>query len=191
MLVEKKYLPVKVLSFAIVLGSSYNSIYKKSLDRKKGSTSTIYHILYYYLFVPFQPVSIDNVVFIETPGCPVLTWNADKHGLCDVDLFLMFVQKDGSMKSETVPVADGIYQHCSLTMNAKSVFYKTIVYLRTKTNGKRIRTSDADSQSFQKSLVTTTTATTTTTNTIPTTITIKPKVNSNSAKSKTLSYSSW
>ena len=124
-----------------------------------------------YFFVRFQPVPIYNVVFIQTDGCPMLTWKADKHGLCDVDLLLEFIQKDGSMKNVTVPVADRIYQHCNLTMNAVSVFYKTLVYLRTKTTGKRIQTNDAEPQSFQTSLVITTTTTTTTTSTTPTTTT--------------------
>ena len=123
------------------------------------------------------------MVFIQTDGCPKLTWNADKHGLCDVDLLLTFVQKDGSMKSGTVPVADGIYQHCSLTMNAVSVFYKTLVYLKTKTNGIRIRTNDAEPQSFHTTLVTTRTRTTTLITTI---ITVVPKFNSNSGESKKL-----
>ena len=38
-------------------------------------------------------VSIENVEFKqEWNGCPRLTWNAAKHGLCDVKLFLSFVQ---------------------------------------------------------------------------------------------------
>ena len=75
-------------------------------------------------------VSIEDVKFQqEQNGCPQFTWNATNHGLCDVKLFLSFVQNStNTTQNFIVPVANGGYENCNLTMiNIVSVRYKTIV----------------------------------------------------------------
>ena len=63
-----------------------------------------------------------------------MTWNAANHGLCVVELFLMFVQNDNSTQNVTVPVGDESYDvNCYLLMNVTSVRYKTILMYNNKT----------------------------------------------------------
>ena len=64
------------------------------------------------------------------------------HGLCDVDLFLSFVQKDNSTKNITVAVANKNFQDCNFTMDAIEVVYKTVIYLKNWTNGTRLQISN-------------------------------------------------
>ena len=53
----------------------------------------------------------------EENGCPRVTWNATNHVLCDVKLFLSFVQNStNSTQNVTVPVSTGIYENCNLKM---------------------------------------------------------------------------
>uniref|UniRef100_A0A7M5V3N4 Uncharacterized protein n=1 Tax=Clytia hemisphaerica TaxID=252671 RepID=A0A7M5V3N4_9CNID len=110
---------------------------------------------------------ISNIIFIQDDPCPILTWNADDHGLCEVDLFLSFPQNDNTTKIAKVPVAQKSFQNCNITTNATNVSYKTIVYLLI--DGKRIQTSSSNITLANVGLMTTTTTTTTTP---PTTITI-------------------
>ena len=64
-----------------------------------------------------------------------VTWNATNQGLCDVKLFLSFVQNGTNLtQNVTVHVASGIYENCNLKMiNVTSVRYKTIVMYDNKT----------------------------------------------------------
>ena len=81
-------------------------------------------------------VLIEDVKFRqEKNSCPRVTWNATNHGLCDVRLFLSFVQGDTNLtQNVTVHVASGIYENCNLKMiNVTSVRYKTIVMYDNKT----------------------------------------------------------
>ena len=93
-----------------------------------------------------------------------MTWNAANHGLCDVELFLLFVQNDDSTQNVIVPVADESYENCNLTMNVKSVRYKTILkYNNDKLNENKL------SEDLTLQIMTTTTTTTTKTTTTTTT----------------------
>ena len=91
----------------------------------------------------------------------VLDWHGILlNGLCDVKLSLLFVQNDNSTQNVTVPVANEIYENCSLTMNVTSVRYKTIDFY----NGSEILNKNKKlSEDLYPQIITTTTTTTTTT----------------------------
>ena len=95
-----------------------------------------------------------------------MTWNAANHGLCDVELFLMFVQNDNSTQNVTVPVADQSYDvNCSLLMNVKSVRYKTIVMYNNTIptyNNENDNENELSEEITLEKMTTTTTTTTTT-----------------------------
>ena len=101
----------------------------------------------------------------------MLTWTVTEtaSSLCDVELFLIFVQKDSSSRSVVIPVSNGVYQQCSLTLNAVRVIYKTLGYVWI--GSKRVRTSNVEPRLFETSLKATTTETTTTTTKLTTKIT--------------------
>uniref|UniRef100_A0A7M5USD4 Uncharacterized protein n=1 Tax=Clytia hemisphaerica TaxID=252671 RepID=A0A7M5USD4_9CNID len=44
--------------------------------------------------IQLDKYDISNVIFIQDDPCPIFTWDADDHGLCEVDLFLSFAQKN-------------------------------------------------------------------------------------------------
>ena len=90
---------------------------------------SIFLIAFSLFNLSLQSVSIENVEFNQTwNGCPRLTWNTTNYGLCDVTLFLSFVQADNSTQNVTVNYANGNYENCNLSfMNITSVRYKTIV----------------------------------------------------------------
>ena len=97
-----------------------------------------------------------------------MTWDAANHGLCDVELFLLFVQNDDSTQNVIVPVADESYENCNLTMNVKSVRYKTIL-MYNKTipvhNSENKNESELSEDLILQIMTTTTTISTITTTT--------------------------
>ena len=95
-----------------------------------------------------------------------MTWNAANHGLCDVKLFLLFVQNDNSTQNVIVPVANKIYENCNLTMNVTSVRYKTILMYKNDTLNKQKKISE---DLYPQITTTTTTEDPTTTTTTTTT----------------------
>ena len=128
-------------------------------------------------------VPIEKIAFVKTKNCPMLTWSTPQtsSSLCDVELFITFVQKDFSRRSVEVPVLNEAYQQCSLTLNAVSVIYKTIVYFWN--GSQRVRTSYKEPQSFETSLRATTTTTITTKST---TLTTTPTTTASKTKSSAI-----
>ena len=88
-------------------------------------------------------VNVSHVIFKETKGgCPLLTWEAEDHGLCEVFLYVWFLQKDNTTRHVTIPVRNQSYQDCSVTMNSTALYHKTIVYINE--SGSQVRISEND-----------------------------------------------
>ena len=69
------------------------------------------------------------MIFLKTNGgCPLLTWEAEDHGLCEVDMFISFLQNDNSTINITIPVGNQAYRSCVVLTNAVAFYYKTTVY---------------------------------------------------------------
>jgi len=102
-------------------------------------------------------VNVSNVKFVQTVGCPLLTWESKEHGLCEVDLSVSFFQYDNSTVNVTIPVANKTFNDCGVTMNATGISYNTVVYL-TYENGNRVKISEDDNKEniIYKALQTTT-----------------------------------
>ena len=113
------------------------------------------------IFSKYHIVPIKDVVFAKANGCPNMTWSADEHGLCEVDLFLSFVQKDNYTKNITVPVSDESFQDCNFTMEAVKVLYKTSVFFPIGMSGYRLPTSYKENPLRTASLIMTSKTTTT------------------------------
>ena len=75
----------------------------------------------------------------HTKNCPRLTWQGDP-GLCEVDVFLSFLQKDNSTLKVVVPFIKRYYEHCWAIPDFLDIYYKTITYIRNK-NGVKTRIS--------------------------------------------------
>ena len=69
------------------------------------------------------------MIFLKTnEGCPLLTWKAEDHGLCEVDMFISFLQNYNSTINITIPVGNQANRNCVVLKNAVAFYYKTTVY---------------------------------------------------------------
>ena len=98
---------------------------------------------------PFSD-QVKKFSFIENDKCPEVTWHADKHGLCDIDIVLTFIQKDNTTKTITMPVRNEIFRNCDYTSNAIEVEYKTELYLKKDENNNQISNSVQYSERLTK-----------------------------------------